>query len=189
MPRLFIAAELNQEALGLAAELEADLRTALRRRVRVRWTRSEGRHVTMAFLGQVDDERVGPAGDVMSQVAARHQPTSVVVGGLGAFPSARRARVLWIGVEDPSGELPRLADDLQVTLRAASFDVDEREFKGHLTLGRVADRRGVELLDTIEEERAGSVTVPLDSMVLFESHLSPSGARYRPLRRVSLGSS
>lgn len=186
MPRLFIAAELSQAALSLAADLEAELRTVLRRRVRVRWTRAEGRHVTMAFLGQVEDERAQAAGDVMATVAARNRATSVEVGGLGAFPSARRARVLWVSVEDPSGALAALAADLQAALRADGFQVDDREFRGHLTLGRVADRRGVELVDTIGVDRHQRVTVPLDSLVLFESHLSPSGARYRPLRRVQL---
>jgi len=186
MPRLFIAAELNREALGLAAAMESELRTALRRKVRVRWTKPEGRHVTLVFLGQVDDARIRDAGDAMTAVAARHAATTVKVGGLGAFPSPRRARVLWVGVEDPSGALPRLAAELQQALRDGGFAVDDREFRGHLTLGRVADRRGVELVDTIEEGPDDNVVVPLEGLVLFESHLSPSGARYRPLRRSQL---
>lgn len=186
MPRLFIAAELSAEALQLANQIEEALRTALRRKARVRWTRNEGRHVTLAFLGQIDDGRVGPVGDLVAAVASRHGPMAVQVGGMGAFPNARRARVLWVGVVDASGALERLAVDLQQSLRQVGYELDEREFRGHVTLGRVADRQGIDIEDAHAEVPTQSVAVQLGALVLFESQLSPSGARYRPLRRAVL---
>ncbi|MBN2361889.1 MAG: RNA 2',3'-cyclic phosphodiesterase [Deltaproteobacteria bacterium] len=187
MPRLFIATELSAEALQLATQIEEALQAALRRRTRVRWTRNEGRHVTLAFLGQVDDSRVAELGQLVAAVAARHQPLAVKVGGMGAFPNTRRARVLWVGVADASGALERLAADLQQSLRSVGYELDEREFRGHVTLGRVADRQGVDVNEAHAEVPAQSVAVQLDALVLFESQLSPSGARYRQLRRATLG--
>jgi len=186
MPRLFVAAELSADALQLANQIEESLRTALRRKARVRWTRNEGRHVTLAFLGQIDDGRVTQVGELVAEVAARHGPLVVQVGGMGAFPNARRARVLWVGVVDASGALERLAVDLQQSLRQVGYELDEREFRGHVTLGRVADRQGIDIEDAHTEVPAQTVTVQLGALVLFESQLSPSGARYRPLRRAPL---
>lgn len=187
MPRLFVAAELGPAARTLAADIESELRVALRRKVRIRWTRPEGRHVTLAFIGQVTDEQARVAGDTMAKVATICEAFDVAVGGVGAFPNARRSRVLWVGVNDPDATLVKLATEIQKELRQAGFAVDDREFRGHITLGRVADRRGMDLSDALENCSEETLSIKLDAMVLFESHLAPSGARYRPLRRILLG--
>ncbi|MFH1808416.1 MAG: RNA 2',3'-cyclic phosphodiesterase [Pseudomonadota bacterium] len=186
MPRLFVATELSAEAQARASSLEEQLRRQLRRRARVRWTRPDGRHVTLCFLGLVADAAVDAVAKVMHDVAARHFGFQVAVHGLGAFPTARRARVLWLGVTDPAGALARLAADLQEGLREAGHEIDSREFKGHVTLGRVADRSGLDVDDEMELDQAEPISLQVDSIVLFESQLAPSGARYVRLRQARL---
>jgi 2'-5' RNA ligase len=189
MPRLFVATELSREAQERATGLEEQLRRQLRRRARVRWTRPDGRHVTLCFLGQVADSAVDAVAGIMTTVAAHHPAFEVAVHGLGAFPSERRARVLWLGVADPSGTLGRVADELQASLRAAGHEIDSREFRGHVTLGRVADRSGLDVDDVLGLDQAEPTRVQVETLVLFESQLAPSGARYLRLRQARLGSS
>lgn len=100
-----------------------------------RWAEPEGLHLTLAFLGEVpggDRDRLEALG---AEVAARHRPFELTGAGLGQFPLAGAARILWLGV-GPSGPLDALAADLRGTLRQAGVAFDPKPFTPHLTLAR-----------------------------------------------------
>ncbi|HEX6852550.1 MAG TPA: RNA 2',3'-cyclic phosphodiesterase [Candidatus Polarisedimenticolaceae bacterium] len=181
--RLFLALDLPhdvREAIGRARrELEPRLPGW-------RFTRAEGVHVTVRFLGEVEDARLAELGPRWERAAlAATGPISLEVAGLGCFPSPRRPRVLWVGVaEDPDrGRLRALAAAVEREARAAGFAPEERGFRPHATLARAA---GAGASGPPEREwffgRAW-----IESLTLFRSDLGPGGARYTALATFPLG--
>ena len=118
----------------------------------------------------------------------RHARFAIDVGGLGAFPSATRARVLWAGVMAGDGPLEALAATVDTALAALGFPREARAFSPHIPVGRVREPRRAEALATLLSARQtrpfGRVAV--DAVTLMRSDLSPRGARYTPLAGVPL---
>lgn len=102
-----------------------------------RWAEPEGLHLTLAFLGEVPDGDRGRLEALGAEVAARHRPFELASAGLGQFPLAGVARILWLGI-GPSGPLDALAADLRETLQQAGVAFDPKPFTPHLTLARRA---------------------------------------------------
>lgn len=183
--RAFVAVRLD-EATGasLGAEIER-LRGVVRD---VAWVAPDNLHVTVKFLGEVAEALLGPAGDALAPVAAAAPPFDLVVDGLGAFPSAARARVVWAGTRDGSAALGRLAVAVDAALAPLGFAAEARPFTAHVTLGRVRVPRRVPALETALAAAPGGPygTVRVERLSLMRSDLAPGGARYRELRRLPL---
>jgi 2'-5' RNA ligase len=156
----------------------------------VSWVAVENFHVTLKFLGEIDEARVAPVIEAFTAAVARHAPFTIDVGGLGAFPSATRARVLWAGIGAGAGALGALAATVETALAAIGFPREERAFSPHITLGRVRDPRRLPAL--AEALAAGAAArfgqVKVDEVALMRSDLSPRGARYTPLAGCRLSS-
>src|SRR5947208_2453889 len=91
------------------------------------WIREPLLHLTLKFLGEQPDERLGEIKDALASVAGRHRELVMALGGIGAFPNFRRARVVWIGVaQDPRLEL--LHHDVEVSCESIGFEVEGRPF-------------------------------------------------------------
>jgi 2'-5' RNA ligase len=164
--RTFFAIEIGEEARRAAAELVERLRTDPGCDG-VRWTRPEAFHVTLRFLG--------PTGIA---------PFALALGALGAFPDEHRPRVLFVGVE-PHEPLEALAAAVERGVVAAGFPPEERTFNGHLTLGRVRERRRRVRLP--RGARCAAAVFPVASFVLMRSDPSPEGSVYTPLAHFALG--
>ena len=185
--RLFVAADLPPDLL---ADLDATLES-LRSRPELasaRWTVPANQHVTLKFLGWVDAERLDRIAETIGAVAASHEPATITVTGLGAFPSERRARVLWAGLDDPAGLLTALASDLDPALAPLGFEPETRAFTPHLTLARFKPPASVTGVLS-EVPRVAEPSFEVDHLALYRSHLHPKGARYEVLRSMSLGDS
>jgi len=104
----------------------------------LRWTGRDAWHLTLAFLGEVDEKLIGRLGTRLERAAARHAPLSLSLGGAGAFPSPARARVLWTGVEGDRDGLSMLAMRVAAAARRAGAPPAQegREYEPHLTLAR-----------------------------------------------------
>ena len=150
-----------------------------------RWTSVENQHVTLNFLGWVGSPLLPEVVAAVDATARSHAPAEVRLGGLGAFPKPRRARVLWAGIQDPEGLLPALADDLGKRLGAVGYEPETRAFTAHLTLARLKAPRALDLPEL--PAPPGSFTV--DRITLFRSRLSPSGARYEVMHEAYLSAS
>ena len=152
------------------------------------WVAAENLHVTLKFLGGIDEAGVPPVIDALGAAVRRHARFAIEVGGLGAFPSASRARVLWAGVVGGDGALRALAATVETALAALGFPREERPFSPHITLGRVREpRRAPELADGLTAgatRRFGRVDVA--QVTLMRSDLSSRGARYTPLAGLPL---
>lgn len=184
--RLFLALELSPPVTAAAEEAIAPLRTL---EPGLSWTVAERRHLTLKFIGDGDDalvERLIPAID---GVAARHRPTAMRLEGVGAFPSFRKARVLWIGVEgEPRLEL--LHHDLELACADAGVEVEGRAFRPHVTIARVRAPLDVERARALARAARRipfSATQDVTAITLFDSVLAPSGARYRRVHAATLG--
>ena len=181
--RAFFALELGDAARAAAGALARALREGPRGES-VRWVREEKLHVTLCFLGDIAADRVD---DLLREVATRTPavaPFDLELGRVHAFPSPRRFRVVALEV-GPLEPLQRLAAAVTEGVVAAGLPVEERPFRGHLTLGRVRPRErapDVTGPDTPDAEATGVTEV-----VLFRSELEPRGSRYTPLGRAPLG--
>jgi RNA 2',3'-cyclic 3'-phosphodiesterase len=184
--RLFFAIELGESILDLLERETAPLRDEA---PDLSWTSREKRHLTLKFLGDVSDDGASRLIDAAERAAARHRAMEMAIGGIGAFPNFRRARVVWIGVEqEPRLEL--LHHDLEIECERVGFEVEGRPFRPHVTLARIRTPLAVERARSLARV-ARSVRVRATELVehitLFESTLAPSGARYRRIHAATLG--
>lgn len=171
MPRLFIAVPIddavrsNLERVGWAANVRG-----------VSWVSPENMHLTLAFLGEVGERRVGEAEDLMYAATEDFmEPLTLRAQGLGAFPDERNARVMWAGLDGDVPKLKELQARLVAELRGAGFEVDAKRFRPHITLARFRWPQPIpERVSRLQEYGEWRVT----ELQLIESHLRPSGARY-----------
>jgi 2'-5' RNA ligase len=182
--RLFVAVDIPT---NLLEDLNASL-APLRARPEVssaRWTTAANQHVTLKFLGWVDAEAVDPVAAAVASVASSHEPATITLAGLGAFPSERRARVLWAGLEDPARLLMSLASGLEAALVPLGFGTEKRDFRPHLTLARL--KPPASLAGVLSEVReVAPARFDVDHLVLYRSHLHPKGASYEVLGTIPL---
>lgn len=182
--RLFVAVSIPRGHLEAIAGATAPVRE---RFPGGRWPAVENQHVTLKFLGSTPAAVLPDVEDVCTEAAASAAPVEVRLGPVGSFPSATRMRVLWVGLEDEAGMLPRVATALDEGFVPLGFRVEKRGFTPHLTLARFkAPVRVTEPLPEIATPELPPFTI--DAIELFRSHLSPKGARYEVLRSFPFGS-
>ena len=181
--RLFVALDIPGEIRGQMAEYEEHVRQYA---PEARWARVEGLHVTLKFLGEVNESRLPEIKAVLNVV--KDPPFEVAFHGIGFFPNARSARVFWIGVQ-ASDALPQLARAIDEKLEKQGFTREQRPYSPHLTLARAGapgSLRG--LAPLLEHEAAPQFgTMTAHEFFLFQSHLGKGGSKYTKLERFSLG--
>jgi len=178
--RAFIAIDLPEPVRAALAEAQQGLRSACRD---ARWTRPEGIHLTLKFLGEISDAQTKQVVEALAQIGP-FEPFSVEVKGFGFFPQAHRPRVFWAGVAAPPG-LAELAARVESRMEKIGFAREDRAFAPHLTLARFQVPRPQPAL---EAAAAGRAAISLGNFeasdfFLFESKLSPQGAQYRKVMR------
>jgi 2'-5' RNA ligase len=181
--RCFFAVEIGEGARRVAAAL-AERLAGEPGGDAVRWVRPENLHVTLRFLGPTPVASLGALVAAVRRETAGSTPFSLRLGALGAFPNARRPKVVTLEVE-PHEPLAALAAGIERGVVAAGFAPEERRFNGHLTLGRLrGERRRLRLPEGV---RGDAAPFPVASFVLLRSELAPRGSRYSPLERIPLG--
>ncbi len=166
--RLFLAVELPEHVLQA---LEDAIVALQGEHPALSWARADKRHLTLKFLGDVEPNRASSVTAAMDRAAVRHRPFEMEVGGLGAFPSFKRARVLWIGVTQES-RLELLHHDVEVSCGEEGFEIEGRAFRPHITLARVRSRLELDAargLARAAKRIDFSATVPVEEITLFES--------------------
>lgn len=183
--RSFVAILLPPEIQArLGARIEG-LRPLARR---VSWVVPANLHLTLKFLGDVEEARTEAIAAALAGAAARMPAFEVVVRGLGAFPSAARPRVIWAGVTSDGGSLPSLARAVEEVLAAAGFPADPRGFSGHVTLGRIRVPRRDAALGQVLAGAEGEVfgAFRVERISLMRSEPLPGGSRYTELAGLPL---
>ncbi len=182
--RSFICIDVPQEVKATIEGVQAKLR---RLPVAVSWTRPEGVHLTLKFLGEVEAARLRHVGEALEAIARDYAPFELVTDRGGVFPTADRPRVLWIGVRDERGILRALVTQVEDALAQQGFAREARPFAAHLTVGRVRSERSArELVRLFLAEEFPSHRFLVTHLILMRSDLRPDGALYTPLHIAPL---
>ena len=183
--RAFIAIELPEEIIAFIRKIQEGLRSY---GFKARWVRPENIHLTLKFLGDINNEDIKKAGDAIISTAGENASMSLGAKGIGFFPGVKRSRVIWTGIAGQTKELRDLQKTLDGKLETVGFPKEKRPFKGHLTIARI--KRKIDagrLVDAMKEfGRFESKTFMADEVVLFKSELKPSGAVYSKLMSAAL---
>jgi 2'-5' RNA ligase len=181
--RLFVAVD---PSLDVVRALDGALEPWRERYPRGRWVRPENWHVTLKFLGRTWPRLVDSVHEACREAAEGIRPFTMSVGGLGVFPRATRARVLWAGLDDRENSLGALAKALDAAL-AENFPPEKRGFTAHLTVARFDPPADLsEAAGDFEGFEVEPRTFRVSKLLLYQSYLSPRGARYEVLEAFPL---
>ena len=182
--RLFIALPIPDRLKECLQVLQRDLQGA---GAAVKWVRPEGIHLTLRFLGEVAEDRVEEIQSALREIEG--ESFAMTVRGVGFFPNARRPRVVWSAIEEESGCLLRLQEDVESCAERLGFEAERnKSFHPHLTLGRLKDpRRSGRLAEIAEEHRSEEIgRFDAVELRLYRSELHSSGAHHSVLGRFPL---
>jgi 2'-5' RNA ligase len=153
----------------------------------VAWVAPDNFHLTLKFLGPVDSGRIAALTETVSSAAAAFAPFKLELGGLGAYPSPARPRVLWAGLATGAAPAAALAARIDEAAAALDFKREARAFSPHVTLGRVRQPHAQPRLGEALAATRVVGTVEVARVSLMRSDLSPRGARYTELATARLG--
>lgn len=184
--RTFIGIDIGDAIRTNAIALQKEL---AKTGAEVKWVEEESMHVTLLFLGEVDDRELHAVCKAVKEAAASEPPFALRVSGVGAFPTPRRPKILWAGITDGAKTLQRLYTALEERmLDLGCYRKEERGYTPHLTLGRVkGDADSFTLASEIPKRLAwdgGRTTV--DEVLVFSSELNRDGPVYTVIGRASL---
>jgi 2'-5' RNA ligase len=185
--RTFIAVDLGKPIRDRIVALQENLAHT---GTEVKWVEPENLHVTLLFLGEVDERALPPVCKVVAECAQEQNPFLLSVETAGCFPNMRRPRILWVGVGEGTQPLCALHDALEPPLMdLGCYRREERKYSPHITLGRVKSDRPTENLSTALARKAdwkgGEITVR--ELLIMSSELTPKGPNYTVLSRARLG--
>ena len=175
--RLFVALNLPKKEKDRIFRAARPLRE---RELPVSWVLPENYHITLKFLGELQESRIEEVEAALEKVAAATNAMNLEISGFGAFPTIRRPTLLWIGIE-PTPALRCLKQDVEWALSACGFDRETRAFHPHISLGRTEEDDGAGAFRGLDELAAGldySGEIKVRKVELMRSHLSKGGARY-----------
>jgi 2'-5' RNA ligase len=153
----------------------------------VRWSHVDGIHLTLKFLGDVDEEILDDIHNAVKKAAEKSEPFQIDISGVGAFPNFNRPNVYWIGVKESSGALLSIQQKIENELEQIGFAKERRPFSPHLTIGRVKSQEGLkEISKTLQNAKLPSMTFVAAEILVMKSVLQPGGARYTPLSVIKL---
>jgi 2'-5' RNA ligase len=185
--RLFVAIEIPEPLRKAMAGLIEELRPVS---AGVRWEPEEKLHVTLKFLGNTRQERLGEIMQAIEKIARRTPPFDARYAMLGTFPPKGRPRIIWVGMKEGAEEMKALAASVDAAMSGLGFDPEEHAFHPHVTIGRVKGNPNIPLL----LRRMESITFEcqptrVTHIALVRSELKPSGSVYTTLKCFPLAGS
>lgn len=199
MTRTFIAIELSDEARSY---LHQEIEQLARALPRVHWVDPETLHLTLAFLGELDDAQLAKASTAAREAAQTAHPFYVRIGSLGMFGPAQQPRVIWIGLAGDLQPLLGLQARLANRLAQDGFALEERAYAPHLTLARIKSPLSPPELGILRQQLAPAAsaghggsqpspptspgdqahpTIPVAHLSVMKSELTRAGAQYTRL--------
>jgi 2'-5' RNA ligase len=189
--RLFVAIDLSDAQRAEAARAADVLQRALdgaRAPRAIRWVAPAALHLTVRFIGEVDDDH---GGRIVTELARPLDvaPFQLALADVGTFPPSGLPRVVWVGVGDGQAGASAAHHGIETRLTALGVRSEARTFRPHLTLGRVREigrSQAAELMKAARGLRIDPAPARVERLTLYRSHLSPKGPRYEPLTRTPL---
>jgi len=194
--RCFIAIDIDEKLRLAIADLQRQLAAKVDiKRGDIKWVEPENIHLTLKFLGEVDDAKLPEIRGITEQVASAHNKFTLDIETVGSFPHSgsltgggRSAKIVWVGAGKGTDELLALQKDLDNQLTLAGYPSEDREFSAHLTLCRVRNpKAGIKLADAckaFEDFELGSISA--DALCVYQSQLTPAGPIYTMLNSFKL---
>lgn len=186
--RCFIAINIDEQIRKAMANLQNELQAkADVKKGDVKWVNPEIVHLTLKFLGEIEDKQVVDVCSITNDVTNRHKSFELSVESAGHF-GGRSARVLWIGAGQNCDNLIQLQQDLDQQLDMAGWPKETRKFSAHLTICRVRNTKaGIKLAQMIQEYKDIKLgTVLVDSVSVYQSQLTAKGPIYTVLGKYEL---
>jgi len=184
--RVFIAIELPSDVRkGLSDHINRLRKAELE--IHANWSREENLHLTLKFLGNTPVAKIEALSHATHRAAGRFQSFDLIVGRCGAFPPRGQPRVLWIGIDHPSGQLTELHRAVEEECATSGFAREQRPFHPHVTLARLRKPQNSRRLAELHEEMGfTNQAVRVSEMVLFRSELLSEGSRHTMISRHQL---
>ncbi|MGA9363974.1 MAG: RNA 2',3'-cyclic phosphodiesterase [Bacteroidota bacterium] len=184
--RSFIAIDTAPEVKAAIVDVEERLRST---DAKVRWESIEKFHITLKFLGNVEEPKAHSLESRLEEVLRPFSAFNMTYQGVGCFPNQHHPRVIWIGAENEDGTLRRIQETIEGVAESFGFQREERQFHPHITIGRVKGSRNLKVLVS---ELGNTAFAPHSSLIkevlMMKSDLKPSGSVYTVLRRLQLNS-
>ena len=192
--RAFVAIDLTS---GLRRQVESVQRCLMRQLATqklersVRWVAVHNLHLTLQFLGEIEEAQVSALTARLAEVTTHHRPLQLRIEGVGCFPNVSRPNVIWCGVAGDLQALAHLQSDVVAAVRSVGVQGDDKPFKPHLTIGRTHRNSTGSQLRAVGAAVAGLAALPsqastgqtdlIDEVILYKSDLTPSGPIYTRL--------
>jgi RNA 2',3'-cyclic 3'-phosphodiesterase len=185
--RTFIAIELPQEIKDSLSKLQDELKA---HGADVKWVEPKNIHLTLKFLGEIDNKQSEKISEIISRVARDNNSFQAAISSLGAFPKIDHPRVIWAGIDAGDKELKIIAERLEDEISLLGIPKEERAFSSHITIARVRSPSNrdklVQDLKTKTELDGKKLEFSVTKITLFKSTLTPKGPLYEPLKETSL---
>ena len=156
----------------------------------IKWVPTDNLHLTLKFLGDVDNTEVPRVCEVLHEVCSRYEPFDLEFLGTGGFPDIERPRILFAGITDPSKSLTGLVMELERELAELRFKPEPRDYTPHLTRGRTKSgsrRASGEVVEKLKREQQTTLgSMRVDTVAMFASFLEKSGPIYQVMDTVKL---
>ncbi|MCM8781418.1 MAG: RNA 2',3'-cyclic phosphodiesterase [Candidatus Omnitrophica bacterium] len=186
--RLFIAVELPEEIKDFLANLQMILKKT---GADVKWVEAKNIHLTLKFLGEVDEEKIDKVIRILEETARDKDRFYIHLNSCGAFPNLKFPRVIWVGIDKGNVETTQIAISLEEKLAKLGIPKEKRPFSSHITLGRVKSglnrQRLNEELTRIEKNLSfPTQEYQIKKIALFKSTLTPNGPIYEVIKEANL---
>ena len=186
--RTFIAIELPQDIRTHLAGLQNELKKA---GADVKWVEEANIHITLKFLGEVNDQQLAEVKKVLEGAAYASKQFSMRVSSLGAFPKVSFPKVIWVGIDKGDAETQHIVQDLEDRLVRLGIPQEQRPFSSHITIGRTRSElnrvRLAQELDSLAGQLAGQTQeFNVTKITLFKSTLTPKGPLYEVIKEAPL---
>ncbi len=178
--RTFLAIEVPQH---LRKKVDSRIQEEKAKSLPIRWVAFQNLHITLKFLGEIDDKKKDEIIPVITEIGKRYTPFTVRLEGMGCFPNQKNPRVLWIGVAEGAEALSEIAHELEEKLSQIGFKKEKR-FHAHLTIGRIKQPCNI---DDILHRNITTESFPVKAITLFKSNLRPDGPVYEELKKFTFG--
>ncbi|MFC1509562.1 RNA 2',3'-cyclic phosphodiesterase [Candidatus Omnitrophota bacterium] len=183
--RAFIAVEIDLSNKEKLSKLISQLKKS---NADIKWLSENQMHFTLKFLGNIEENKVSLISDTLRSIAAQVHEFTLTLSNIGAFPNMRKPRVIWIGVDKGAEDLKLLAAKIEKGLEKLGLEQEKRDYKAHLTLGRVRSSKNISNLTDIVHKIKPDLKdgAKIKKVILFKSVLTGKGAIYTPLSELNL---
>lgn len=175
--RTFIAINLNPEIKEYLASFQANLYIP---ESKIRWVEKNNLHLTIKFLGYTSLEQRETIKSVIKEITGQYGPFVIkLTSNMGIFPTYKMPRIIWVGIKEGANELKELYNCLENNLSDKGFPREDKDFSGHITIGRVKFIRDkTNFIQIVKRISVDNLSQEVGSVELMESKLTPDGPIY-----------